>query len=368
MYWATLVGGRYRAAIPAIIVVIAIVIAAGWPFFSNFEAHRAGYISGVLKAGSLSCGTKISTSAQERLQYYMQADVVAFTAGSTAGATLVEKTRQAAGFTNLCRLLVERYARGAERPLLMAFPSELTETQWPLLLVAVSAVLLLLLVLRPAIRQRISLFVTRRRILFGGWLLLSAMWIVVVAVGTSWNWPHEPTDRYVLESSSLRTRIIPVTPEDRAAHIRNVVLFLMTASGLAIGPPIVLLLILRRSRRTAPAYDNASASRRAPSQDWERTYGSGWKLLALFGLSAAAEVAINVAVPGSVWQSDIHPLFAITGFLGSAFAPFIIGGVIPFILWAITGFKRSAGNQMMVVWAGLILLFAWFQFYGLPQQ
>jgi len=85
-------------------------------------------------------------------------------------------------------------------------------------------------------------------------------------------------------------------------------------------------------------------------------------------LSAAAEVAINVAVPGSVWQSDIHPLFAITGFLGSAFAPFIIGGVIPFILWAITGFKRSAGNQMMVVWAGLILLFAWFQFYGLPQQ
>ena len=42
----------------------------------------------------------------------------------------------------------------------------------------------------------------------------------------------------------------------------------------------------------------------------------------------------------------------------------MFGGVIASIVWAITGFKRSAGDQMMIVWAVLIVLFAWFQFYG----
>jgi len=97
----------------------------------------------------------------------------------------------------------------------------------------------------------------------------------------------------------------------------------------------------------------------------EAQFNLAWKLLALFVLSAAAEVAINIAAPGSVWQSDIHPVFAFAGILGSAFAPFMFGGVIASIVWAITGFKRSAGNQMMVVWAALIVLFAWFQFHGL---
>src|SRR5262249_48975274 len=167
----------------------------------------------------------------------------------------------------------------------------------------------------------------------------------------------------------------PPTPADRAAHVRDVALFLAAASGLAIGPPIVLLLIVRRGRRKTPAYADGHKSRCAPSQERERgsrRYGGGlgelnvaWKLLALFGLSAAAEVAINIAAPGSVWQSDIHPVFAFAGFMGWAFAPFMGGGAIPFILWAITGFKRSAGNQMMVVWAALIVLFAWFQFHGL---
>ena len=298
MFSATLVWRRYRAAIPAIAIVLAIAIAAAWPFFSNFEAHRAGYISGVLKRG-FGCGTKISASAQERLQHYMQANVVAFTAGSTAGATQVDKTREAVGSANMCRLLVERYARAAERPLLIASPSELTETQWPLLLVSVFALLLLLLLFRPAIRQRMSLVVTWPRVLFGSWLLVAASWAVFVAIEASGNWPHEPIDRYALESSG-RTRIIPPTPADRAAHVWDVALFLAAASGLALGPAIALVWIVRRSRREAPAYADDRGSGRVSSQEWERgssIHGGGLGELNLEVYSRSRAPSQQLAAP-----------------------------------------------------------------------
>jgi len=86
-----------------------------------------------------------------------------------------------------------------------------------------------------------------------------------------------------------------------------------------------------------------------------------WKLLALFGLSAAAEVAIGVAAPGKVWPPDAGPITAFGSLLGTALALFTVGGLFPFTLWAITGFKR-VGNPVMVVWAVLIVLCAWLHY------
>jgi hypothetical protein len=106
---------RYRVAIPSVAVFVAIAaIALGWPLFADLEAHRAGYISRVLKRGA-GCGAKISASAQDRLQHYMQANVVSFTEGFADGAKQVEKTREAAGYANTCRLLVSRYASARYR-------------------------------------------------------------------------------------------------------------------------------------------------------------------------------------------------------------------------------------------------------------
>jgi hypothetical protein len=123
---------RRRIAVPSFVVLVAIAaIALGWPLFSNFEAHRAGYISGVLRWGK-GCGAETSPSAQERLKHYQQqGNAASFTAGFALGRKQLEQTRDAAGYATTCRLFVDRYARASETPLLIAFPSELSEVEWP---------------------------------------------------------------------------------------------------------------------------------------------------------------------------------------------------------------------------------------------
>jgi len=152
MHWFALATKRYRnrIAVPSFLVLVAIAgIALGWPFFSSFEAYRAGYISGVLRLGK-SCGAKISPSAQERLQHYQQlGNVASFTAGFALGRKQLEQTRD----TNTCRLLVDRYARASETPLLIAFPSESSEFEWPLWLIVLLTGWLLLRTLVSTFRR-----------------------------------------------------------------------------------------------------------------------------------------------------------------------------------------------------------------------
>jgi hypothetical protein len=173
MDWLVLVAKSYRnrIAIPSSVIFVFIAaIAVGWPFFLNIEAHRAGYISGVLKSATV-CGLRSSPLAQERLQNYMRANVTAFTAGFSAGTGQLEKTRKAAGYENACRLLVDRYVRAAERPLLIAFPSELSELGWPFWLVVLLAAWILW--------RRIALRLNVRRVFF---------WFSLVASGACAIW------------------------------------------------------------------------------------------------------------------------------------------------------------------------------------
>ena len=130
MIWSALVTRRYRRriAVPSFVVLVAFAaIALGWHLFANFEAHRAGYISGLLRWGK-GCGVETSPSAQERLKYYQQqGNAASFTAGFAVGKKQLEKSRDA----GTCRLLVDPYARASETPLLIAYPSDLSEVDWP---------------------------------------------------------------------------------------------------------------------------------------------------------------------------------------------------------------------------------------------
>jgi hypothetical protein len=134
MGWSALETRRYRRriAVPSFVVLVAVAgVAFGWPLFSNFEAHRAGYISGVLRWAK-GCGAETSPAAQERLQHYQQqGNAASFTAGFALGRKQLEQTRDAAGYATACRLLVAQYARASETPLLIALPSELSEVEWP---------------------------------------------------------------------------------------------------------------------------------------------------------------------------------------------------------------------------------------------
>jgi hypothetical protein len=143
MGWSALVTRRYRRriAVPSFVVLVAIAgVALGRPLFSDFEAHRAGYISGVLRWAK-GCGAETSPAAQERLKHYQQrGNAASFTAGFALGRKQLEQTRDATA----CRLLVAQYVHAAETPLLIALPSELSEVEWPFwLLVLLTGWLLL---------------------------------------------------------------------------------------------------------------------------------------------------------------------------------------------------------------------------------
>ena len=61
--------------------------------------------------------------------------------------------RDAAGYANTCRLFVGRYARASETALLIAFPSDLTEFEWPFWLIVLLTAWLLLRSLVSTLRQ-----------------------------------------------------------------------------------------------------------------------------------------------------------------------------------------------------------------------
>jgi hypothetical protein len=147
---------RHRIVVPSFVVLVAItIIALGWHLISNFEVHRAGYIFGVLKSGK-DCGPKISSSAQERLKYYQQqGDTASFAAGLALGKKQLEETRGVTGYANTCRLFVDRYAQASETPLLIAFPLELSEFEWPFWLLVLLTAWLLLRSLVSTLHSRI---------------------------------------------------------------------------------------------------------------------------------------------------------------------------------------------------------------------
>jgi len=134
MGWSALVTRRYRhrMAVASRVVLVAIAgVALGWPLFSNVEAHRAGYISGVLRSAK-GCGAETSPAAQERLKHYQQrGNAASFTAGFALGRKQLEQARDAEGYATACRVLVAQYARASETPLLIALPSELSDVEWP---------------------------------------------------------------------------------------------------------------------------------------------------------------------------------------------------------------------------------------------
>ena len=156
MDWSVLVTKCYRSRVAVLSFVAVIIIAAValcWPLFSNFEANRAGYISGALSWGR-GCGAKISTSAQERLKYYQQGNAASFTAGFALGRKqLLEQMRDTAGYANACRLFVDRYARASETAMLIATPLELTEFEWPFWPIVLLTAWLLLRSLVSTLRQ-----------------------------------------------------------------------------------------------------------------------------------------------------------------------------------------------------------------------
>ena len=156
MDWSVLVTKCYRSRVAVLSFVAVVIIAAValcWPLFSNFEANRAGYISGVLSWGK-GCGAKISTSAQERLKYYQQGNAASFTAGFALGRKQpLQQMRDAAGYANACRLFVGRYARASETALLIAFPLWLPQFEWPFWLIVLLTVWLLLRSLVSTLRQ-----------------------------------------------------------------------------------------------------------------------------------------------------------------------------------------------------------------------
>jgi hypothetical protein len=191
MDWSALVLKCYRNRIAVLSFVALITIAAitlGWPLFSNFEAHRAGYISGVLSWGK-SCGAKISPSARERLKYYQQqGNVTSFTPGFALGRKqLLEQMRDAAGYANTCRRFVDRYARASETAMLIAFPSDLSEFEWPFWLIVLLTAWLLLRSLvstlrQPGILPSLSTMKNWLRVLSLLCLTVSAACVVAVAL------------------------------------------------------------------------------------------------------------------------------------------------------------------------------------------
>jgi hypothetical protein len=145
---------RYRSRIAVASLVALFAIALGWHWFSDFEAHRAGYISAVLSWGR-GCGAKISPSAQERLKYYQQqGEAGSFNAGFALGRKqLLEHMHDPAGYADACLLYVDHYAHASETALLIALPSKLSEVEWPLWLMVLLTAWLLLRSLVSTFRQ-----------------------------------------------------------------------------------------------------------------------------------------------------------------------------------------------------------------------
>jgi hypothetical protein len=170
--------------------------------FSNFEANRAGYISGLLSWGQ-GCGVKISPSAQERLKYYQQGNAASFMAGFALGRKqLLEQMRDAAGYADTCLLYVDHYARASETALLIAFPSKLSEVEWPFwLLVLLTAWLFLRSLvstfLQPEFLPSLSTMKNWRRVLTLLCLAVSVACVAAIALQVpldGLNWGYYATD------------------------------------------------------------------------------------------------------------------------------------------------------------------------------
>jgi hypothetical protein len=194
---------RYRNRIAVASFVALVAIALGWPWFSNFEAHRAGYISAVLSWGK-GCGAKISPSAQERLKHYQQqGDAASFKVGFALGRKqLLEQMRDAAGYADTCLLYVDHYARASETALLIAFPSKLSEVEWPFwLLVLLTAWLFLRSLVstfrQPGILPSLSTMKNWRRVLSLLCLAVSVACVAAIALQVpldGLNWEYYATD------------------------------------------------------------------------------------------------------------------------------------------------------------------------------
>jgi hypothetical protein len=90
------------------------------------------------------------------------------------------------------------------------------------------------------------------------------------------------------------------------------------------------------------------------------------KLLLLFLFSAACEAALIWMYPEHLSTPRSRPFITLAaGFLGTALAPFLVGGIVPVIAWAFERFRAQSANLVVIVWAFLITVFVYFQYYGL---
>ena len=83
------------------------------------------------------------------------------------------------------------------------------------------------------------------------------------------------------------------------------------------------------------------------------------KLLLLYALAALCELAAAIWYP----QHTFAATFPIASLIGSALAIFIGGGIFPLVLWALVRFRLKAADGPMLLWALLIVAFAYFQHY-----
>jgi hypothetical protein len=88
------------------------------------------------------------------------------------------------------------------------------------------------------------------------------------------------------------------------------------------------------------------------------------KLLLLFAFAALCELALVLMFPGTKLGSDPLLIF-IARLVGAAIAVFVIGGLVPVIVWAFRRFAKASANAVMIVWALLIAGFVYFQYYDL---
>jgi hypothetical protein len=90
------------------------------------------------------------------------------------------------------------------------------------------------------------------------------------------------------------------------------------------------------------------------------------RLFLLFAFTAVCEFVFVLMYPGQFSPNLRSPHWLIAGatFFGAAVGPFIVGGAIPFLYWAIRRFRRESAGSVMIVWALLIGLFVYFQYYG----
>ena len=89
------------------------------------------------------------------------------------------------------------------------------------------------------------------------------------------------------------------------------------------------------------------------------------KVLSLFGLAIVADIAVAAALPGQLTRlGNMNVAFAGAELFGAAIATLVLGGIIPMIAWAVMRFRPSASNKVMTMWAGMILVAAWLQYYG----